>query len=351
MNKDRVRAFTDKIFADMASAMSAGLAFVGIKTGLFSAMSGRGPMTADEVVRATGLQPRYVEEWLNGMVASGYLEYEASPGTYELPDEHAFLLASEGTDHYAGGLFLMVPVLMRAAPRVAEAFAKGGGVPFDAFGDEGIEALDLLNRGQYEQRLASYWLKALPDVVRRLEEGASVLDVGCGAGRVALALARAFPNASIVGIDRSEASIANGKASAAREGVSGRVTFRAGTVDDLNPTGKFDLVTICDAVHDFTAPVQTLEQVRSRLKPEGVLFVIEPKASDRVEDNRNAVGAMYYGFSIFHCMTQSLAHGGPGLGTCMGPAKLESLARQAGFTRFERLDLRSGVLAFFAIRP
>ena len=350
MNKDRIRAFTDKIFADMAGAMSAGLAFIGIKTGLFSAMSGQGPMTAGQVVHATGLQPRYVKEWLNGMVAAGYLEYEATAETYKLPDEHAFLLASEGTDHYAGGLFLMVPVLMRVAPRVAEAFAKGGGVPFDAFGIEGIEALDLLNRGQYEQRLASYWLKSLPDLFRRLEEGASVLDVGCGAGSVALAIAKAFPNTTIVGIDASEGSIEKAKASAARDGVSGRVTFVAGAVDDLKPNEKFDLVTICDAVHDFVAPVETLEQVRSRLRPDGLLFVIEPKAGDRIADNCNAVGAMYYGFSVFHCMTQSLAHGGPGLGTCMGPAKLEALIRAAGFTRFERLDLRSNVLAFFAIR-
>src|SRR5215470_10719711 len=109
MNKHRIRAFTDKIFADMASAMSAGLAFIGIKTGLFSAMSGQGPMTVDEVVRATQLRPRYVKEWLNGMVSAGYLEYEGTAETYELPDEHAFLLASQGTDHYAGGLFLMVP--------------------------------------------------------------------------------------------------------------------------------------------------------------------------------------------------------------------------------------------------
>jgi ubiquinone/menaquinone biosynthesis C-methylase UbiE len=350
MDKDRIRAFTDKIFADMASAMSAGLAFIGVKTGLFSAMSGQGPMTADEVVRATGLQPRYVKEWLNGMVAAGYLEYEGTAETYKLPDEHAFLLASEGTDHYAGGLFLMVPPLMRVAPRVAESFAKGGGVPFDAFGIEGIEALDLLNRGQYEQRLASYWLKSLPDVVRLLEEGGSVLDVGCGAGSVALTLAKGFPNATIVGIDASEGSIEKAKASAAREGVAGRVTFFAGTVDNLNPAERFDLVTICDAVHDFAAPVETLEQVRLRLKPDGVLFVVEPKAGDRLEDNCNAVGTMYYGFSVFHCMTQSLARGGPGLGTCMGPAKLESLTRDAGFTRFERLDLRSGVLAFFAAR-
>ena len=350
MTKDRIRGFTDKIFADMAGAMSAGLAFIGIKTGLFSAMSGQGPMTADEVVRATGLQPPYVREWLNGMVSAGYLEYEGTAETYMLPDEHAFLLASEGTDHYAGGLFLMVPVLMRVAPRVAEAFAKGGGVPFDAFGIEGIEALDLLNRGQYEQRLASYWLKSLPDVVRFLEQGANVLDVGCGAGSVALTIAKAFPNTRIVGIDPSEGSIEKAKALAAREGVSGRVTFSAGAVDELNPAEKFDLVTICDAVHDFATPVETLKQVRSRLKPDGVLFVVEPKAGDRIEDNCNPVGAMYYGFSVLHCMTQSLARGGPGLGTCMGPAKLESLTRDAGFTRFERLDLRSNVLAFFAIR-
>ena len=149
----------------------------------------------------SGLMPRYVEEWLKGMTCAGYLDYDAAGETYRLPDEHAFLLASDDTDHFMGGLFSMVPVLLRTAPDVATAFARGGGVKFEAFGSEAVVGLDLMNRGQYEQRLTSYWLKALPDVAARLQAGGRALDVGCGAGRVCMALAKNFPAARIVGLD------------------------------------------------------------------------------------------------------------------------------------------------------
>lgn len=351
MEKERVKAFTDKVFGDMAGAMTAGLGFVGVKTGLFRAMAGKGPLTLEEVLGITKLQSRYVEEWLKGMVCAGYLEYESGAETYCLPDEHAFLLASEGTDHFAGGLFYMAPVLLRVAPQVAEAFEKGGGVPFADYGADGIEALDLVNRGQYEQRFAGQWLKSLPAVVENLEAGGRVLDVGCGAGRVALTLARAFPRATIVGADPDRASIRQANAAAAAEGMSARVRFLAQKTGELGSEEKFDLITACDCVHDMAMPVETLREIRGLLKPDGVLLMIEPKAADRLEENRTAVGTMFYGFSVFHCMTQSLAQGGPGLGTCMGPARAKALLQEAGFTRTEVLAIRSQVLSFYAARP
>jgi 2-polyprenyl-3-methyl-5-hydroxy-6-metoxy-1,4-benzoquinol methylase len=351
MDKERVKAFADKVFADMAGAMTAGLGFVGVKTGLFRAMAGRGPLTPEHVVRLTGLQFRYVEEWLNGMVCAGYLEHGPSAGTYCLPDEHAFLLASEGTDHFMGGLFCMVPVLLRIAPRVAAAFESGGGVPFEDYGADGVEALDLVNRGQYEKRFVAQWLKALPSVVRSLEAGGCALDVGCGAGRVVLALAQAFPRATVVGVDPDRESIRQANAAAAAAGLHGRVRFSAQSTGELDGEPKFDLITACDCVHDFAAPLETLKEVRARLKADGVLLVIEPKVADRLQDNCHAIGTMYYGFSVFHCMTQSLARGGPGLGACMGPARTRTLIHEAGFTRFEILDLKSQVLAFYAARP
>jgi len=181
MDKDRTKAFADKVFADMAGAMTAGMGYVGVKTGLFRAMAGKGSMRAEEVAREANLVPRYVEEWLKGMASARYLDYDPATQTYCLPEEHAFLLASEGTDHFMGGLFPMVPVLLRIAPDVASAFARGGGVAFEKFGAEGVFGLDVMNRGQYEQRLTSYWLNAMPDVRARLEAGGRALDVGCGA--------------------------------------------------------------------------------------------------------------------------------------------------------------------------
>jgi len=351
MDKERIKVFSEKIFSDMAGAMTSGLAFVGVKTGLFRAMAGKDPMTLQSVVAATKLQPRYVEEWLKGMVCAGYLDYEPSAETYQLPDELAFLLASEGTDHFMGGLFCLAPVLLRAAPRVAEAFEKGGGVPFEDYGPDCVEAFDLINRGQYEQRLAQHWLNSLPEVVERLNAGGSVLDVGCGAGRVVMTLASAFPRAKVVGVDLDQESIRQANAAAEDAGLGARARFLAKTIADLSSEEQYDLVTIFDCIHDFAAPVETLEQVRARLKPDGVLLAIEPKAADRLEHNRSPMVTMFYGFSVFHCMTQSLAQGGPGLGTCMGPARAESLVREAGFRGFEQLNIKSQSFAFYAARP
>jgi 2-polyprenyl-3-methyl-5-hydroxy-6-metoxy-1,4-benzoquinol methylase len=237
-----------------------------------------------------------------------------------------------------------VPALMRVAPRVAEAFEKGGGVPFADFGHDCVNALDLINRGQYDERFASYWLKSLPDITARLLAGGGALDFGCGSGHVAMALKKAFPRANVAGYDVDAESIRRAREAAASAKL--QIDFHTDV-----PPGKYDLVTICDCIHDLAAPIETLKAVRSLMLSNGTLFIVEPKAADRLEDNKNPVATMFYGFSVFHCMTQSLARGGPGLGTCMGPAQTEKLLREAGFKGFKMLDIKSMTNFFYAATP
>jgi len=289
-------------------------------------------------VEISKLQPRYVEEWLKGMVAAGYLDYDPGAQTYSLPEELAYFLAADHTDHFVGGLFAMVPPLMTVAPDVARAFAEGGGVRFERFGPDCVEALDLINRGQYEARFADYWMQSLPEAAARLRAGGRALDVGCGSGAVCAALAKAFPRAEVIGIDPDATSIA--RATGAK--------FFAKTTAEMERGEGFDLVSLCDVLHDLADPLTVLREIRALLRAGGTLFIIEPRAADRLEDNRNPVAATFYGFSLFHCMTQSLARGGPGLGTCLGPAATEALVRQAGYTRFRRLDIRSLTNLFYA---
>lgn len=344
MDREKTKVALEKVFRDMAGAMSAGMAFLGTRTGLFRAMQGKGPMRLEEVVHASGLAARYVEEWLKGMAAAGYLDYDPAAGTYALSEEMAYFVASEGSDHFVGGMWEMVPALLRQAPKVAEAFRKGGGVPFEQFGPDCVDALDLINRGQYETRFADYWLQAVPDAVSKLRNGGKALDFGCGSGRVCIALAKAFPQARISGVDVDASSIHRAGEAAQREGV--KVDFRVGEP----PAGPYDLITLCDCLHDLAAPIPTLQKMRTLLKSDGVLFIVEPKAADRVEDNRNPVATMFYGFSLLHCMTQSLARGGPGLGTCLGPAATEKLVREAGFHDFRLLEIKSMTNLFYAAR-
>jgi len=348
MDKEKIKSFVEQIFGDMAGAMTTGLGYVGVQTGLFRTMQGQGMMTVGRLAEAADLQPRYVEEWLKGMVCAGYVDYDATRETFALPDEHAFLLASDGTDHFAGGMFSMAPALLKVAPQVAQAFRQGGGVAFEDFGNDCVSALDLLNRGNYDHKLASYWLQAVPDVVARLEAGGRALDVGCGTGRASIVLADAFPASSFLGIDLNRESVDLAIRAAAQSHPN--VKFIAQSVEDLDSDETFDLILACDCVHDFSDPVNTLVAIRQRLGPDGVFFIIEPKAADRLEDNKHSIGTMFYGYSVFHCMTQSLANGGPGLGTCMGPARTESLMREAGFKEFQQLDIKSQVNLFYAVR-
>ncbi len=348
MNKDKIKTLTERIFRDMAGSMAVGLAHIGTQTGLFKVMAGQGPMTLAAVVTASGLHARYVEEWLKGMVCAGYLEYAIEDVTYCLPPEHAYLLTSDTTDHYMGGLFGMVPPLLTVAPRVIEAFRHGGGVPFADFAPECREAIDLMNRGNYEHRLVDYWLAQLPDVVARLRAGGRALDVGCGTGHVVQALAKAFPASEIIGVDPDANSIA-----AARRAVAALTPpprFVNATLDAVETELKCDLITLCDVLHDLPAPLPVLQDIRARLTIDGVLLVIEPRVSDRLEENLNPLATMFYGFSMFHCMTQSMAHHGAGLGACMGPTRTAALFREAGFTRIAQVPIKSPVNLFYAVQ-
>ena len=350
MDRQKMLTMADRVYRDVAGAMATGLAHLGVATGLFRAMGGKGPLTLDGVVEASGLDRRYVEEWLAGMVCAGYLDYDAAGATYALPDEHAFLLASDGTDHYMGGMFGMAPPLLAQAPRLVRAFREGGGVPFGDFAPECREAIDVMNRGNYEKRLVDYWLVQLPEVAAKLAAGGRVLDVGCGHGHAALAMAKGFPASEIVGVDPDASSIAEAQAAARAAGV-GNVRYVQAFLGDIPAAPGFDLITICDSLHDLPDPVAVLREVRARLAPGGALFVIELKVSDRLEENVSPIGAMFYGFSVFHCMTQSLAHGGAGLGACMGPAKTRALFEQAGFARAEQLPIKSPTNLFYAVYP
>jgi len=351
MEKKTVKDFTAKVFDDLSGAMASGLAYVGTRTGLFRAMTERGPMTLEEVISRSALQPRYVEEWLKGMVCSEYLKYDPVDQTFELPEEHGFMLSSDGSDHFIGGLFYAIPMAIGMAPRVAQAFFDGGGVPFEDYGEEGIEAIDLMNRGLYEQRFANYWLKSIPDVYSQLVSGGRVLDFGCGTGRATLALANAFPNSEFIGLDTNPGSIRKAQSYSKESGFMGQIHFVCESLDNFAKAGvgDFDLITACDCIHDLTNPVNVMMGLKGLLKVKGTLFVVEPKVADRLEDNINSIGSLYYGMSVFHCMTQCLADGGYSYGTCMGAAQLRALVNSAGFRRFEVLEIKSQTTSFYSI--
>jgi ubiquinone/menaquinone biosynthesis C-methylase UbiE len=337
MDKERMKAFSQRVFGDMAATMNTGLAYVGYKSGLFKAMDGKGPMTTEQVVQAAGLHPRYVEEWLKGMAAGGMLDY---------------FLNSEGTDHFMAGVYLRAVSLLHVAPQVADAFKSGGGVLFKDYPDDFHEISDMMNRGAYENRFVSYWMEQMPETKARLEAGgARALDFGCGAGRVPITLGKAYPRSTFIGVDSHALSIKMANELKQKEGAGDNVRFVNQRIDDFDADEPFDFISACDCIHDLEDPLGTLKKIRRLLKPEGVFFVIEPRVADDLEQNLNPIANMFYGISVFYCMTQSLAKGGPGLGTCYGQRNMQQLMADAGFTRFEVLNIKSPVNIFYGVRP
>lgn len=350
MDRQRSQQFMQKMVGDIATALATSLVLVGERSGLFAAMAGAGPLTSDALAARSGVPTRYVEEWLAALATAGYIEHDAANGVFTLPDEHAMFLVDPSSEYYLGGLVDGQLKLMAMAPRIAAAFQRGEGVPFAEFGAELPGALEAMNRSVYENRLVRSWLPELPEVVSRLEAGGRAVDVGCGTGVVPVTLAREFPAARIAGIDLDERSISAAARRASDAGVD--VQFGQATAEALPLDPPWDLVTSFDVVHDLPDPLLALRRIRAALATGGTYLMVEPRVADRLEDNAgNPFARMLYGISCLLCVPQSLAQGGPGLGACWGEARARELATQAGFGRFRRLEIRSPVMAFYALQP
>jgi 2-polyprenyl-3-methyl-5-hydroxy-6-metoxy-1,4-benzoquinol methylase len=210
--------------------------------------------------------------------------------------------------------------------------------------------LEVMNRPVYEARLVQHWLPALPEVLQRLQAGGSALDIGCGTGVVPITLARAFPTARIDGIDLDAHSIGLAQVAAQDAGLADRVHLAAQPIEALPVDAHWDLITTFDVVHDLPDPVGALRRIRAALSDGGRYLMVEPRVADDLQTNLgNPFARMLYGISCLHCVPQSLAQGGSGLGACWGEKRARALAGEAGFTQFERLPIRTAALAFYAL--
>ncbi len=342
MDRARIETFMER-FLDLASgATTMALLAVADRTGLLGWLAQAGSSTVDETAEGAGLERRYVEEILSGLAAGGVLEYE--DGRFTLPPEHAAFVADESSPYFMGGWMDMIPLLMAQVDGVASATRSGGGVAYPEFGDGMIEAIERGNAPSFNVFLIRRWLPAVPGLVERLEAGARVAEVGCGTGTAALLIARAFPASSVHGFDLSEDSIARARE---RADAVGNVEFHAASIEAVPLDPPFDLITTFDVVHDLADPLAGLKAIRAALAPDGVYLMMEPNASSDVGENLHSRGALLYGVSALHCMTQSLAVGGAGLGAAWGTARAMALAQRAGFSSCEILESISNRFSTF----
>jgi SAM-dependent methyltransferase len=349
LDQAKVEAFVERVVLDVGTAMRGGLLYIGDRLGIFKALADGTAVTPGELADRTGLNERYLREWLGSLSTAEYIEHDAATGTYRLPVEHALPLADEDFPFFTGGFIQMIVPTVTVAPKVAEAFKSGGGVTQDEYLPDMYEGIERGTAPWYKHHLVQEWVPAMTDAQAKLEAGGTALDVGCGGGLAAITLAKAFPRAQVSGYDVHPGSIERARANAAAEGVGDRTTFDVADGGDL-PEDRFDFVSTFDVVHDSVDPVGLMTSVRRSLREGGSYLMLEMNASGDVEENRNPLGKFLYNVSTLYCMTTSLAHDGAGIGACMGEEKARELAYAAGFSKFRKLPIEDAFSVLYELK-
>jgi 2-polyprenyl-3-methyl-5-hydroxy-6-metoxy-1,4-benzoquinol methylase len=324
-----MEAFGSRLIGMLDEAGTALMTSLGHRTGLFDAMARLPSATSDDLARESGLDERYVREWLGAMTTAKVVEYEPQGGRYRLPAAHAALLTRAATPNNFAVYAQYVALLGSVEDRIVECFRTGRGVPYSAF--DRFHDVMAEDSGQSVVGALDAIVALVPGLEEDLRSGISVLDVGCGSGRALVALSRAYPRSRFTGHDFSDEAIRAARAAAAEHGLS-NVAFEVR--DAAAPVGgeRYDLVTAFDAIHDQADPAAVLRAIRQRLAPDGVFLMQDIRASSALERNiDHPLAPFLYAVSVMHCMTVSLAQGGAGLGTMWGEERARAMLADAGF--------------------
>jgi 2-polyprenyl-3-methyl-5-hydroxy-6-metoxy-1,4-benzoquinol methylase len=353
VDPDRLRETSQQVFGALSGAMTAAMIYLGDRLGLYRALAGGAPVTSQELSDRTGLQERWVREWLFQQGAAGLLSHQGDD-RFSLSAEAEAILAEEDHPAFGAGFFTHLPQTMRVAEQLPESFRSGLGLPYDAFGPEGAVGIERGFAPWFRSRLIPEALPQIEGLIERLASGIEVADIGCGSGVAVLELARHFPHSTFRGYDISEHALTRAREARSAAALS-NATFHHAAREPLAEDGRYAFITTFDCLHDMTDPAAVIRSIRAAIAEDGVWLIADIKAQPDYASNvaRNPMAAMMYGTSVLTCMSSALSKpGGRGLGTLgLHAALAEQLAREAGFQRFAPLELDHPVNAFYVAQP
>lgn len=354
VDPDKLKFYSFHLFTKLEGAVTAGMIHLGDRLGLYRAMSEAGrPVTTAELAAATGTIERWVREWAYNQAASRMID--ANPdGTFSLSPEAAVVLADSGHPAFGMGMFHRLPQTMNALEHVRDSFRTGVGHDYDSHGPEGAVGIERSFEPWNSAFLVPVVLPSLDGVVEKLQQGAAVADVGCGAGSAVLLMARTYPNSEFTGYDISQYALARANDKLEASGLA-NASFADPRHRGLPEDGSLDLVCTFDCIHDMAHPQEVINAIRASLKPDGTWLLVDIKALDTFEENarKNPMASLMYGISVLSCMSSALSEpDGLGLGTLgLSENRAREMSEVAGFTRFRRLPVDHSVNAFYEVRP
>jgi SAM-dependent methyltransferase len=321
----------ERLFAGVLGMMDVYMVHVGDRLGFYGPLAASS-LSAAQLAAGTGTNERYVREWLEQQAATGIVEVETDGGErrYRLPAPHAEILLDRDSPNYMAAFARMMVGIVRPLPAVIDAFRTGEGVPYADYDADFCDGQGDMNRVQFVNFLASEWLPALPDVHARLQADppARVADVACGTGWSSIAIARAYPSVQVDGLDLDEHSIELARRNAHDEDLEDRLRFELRDAADPALAGRYQLVTMFEALHDLSRPVEALQAMRALLADDGAVLI----ADERVEDTFTAPA-------------------GEVEGTVMRRDTLREYATAAGFSEVQTLPIENDFWRFYRLIP
>jgi 2-polyprenyl-3-methyl-5-hydroxy-6-metoxy-1,4-benzoquinol methylase len=353
VDMSKAQKMAEHILGMLGGALVSAMIYLGDRMGLYRALQSGEPVTSDELARKMGLHERWIREWLQGQAAAGLVDYKGD-GRFGLSAEAACVLADENSPLFLAGGFCALPAQMAILERLPESFRTGLGLPYDALGPEGARGVERLLAPWYRTQLVPVALPKLDGVVAKLNAGAKVADVGCGAGIAAIEMAKAFPKSTFHGYDISKYALERAEANKARAGVA-NLTFHDATSQPIPGDTSFDFISTFDCLHDMAHPERVISAIHKALKPDGTWIIADIHGQPSFEQNltENPLAPLMYGFSVLCCMSSAMSEpDGLGLGTLGFPEPVaRRMVAEAGFTRFKSHDFDNPINAYYEVRP
>jgi 2-polyprenyl-3-methyl-5-hydroxy-6-metoxy-1,4-benzoquinol methylase len=349
LNSQKLDELLGKGLVDFGATFHAALVQIGDKLGLYKALAQGGPMTSAQLAERTHTNERYIREWLSSQAAGGYVTYDPATSQFSLSEEQAFALADENSPAFLPGAFQLALAATRSVKQITDRFRNGDGFGWHEHDAELFEGTERFFRPGYAAHLVQEWIPALEGVEAKLRSGAKVADVGCGHGASTILMAQAYPKSSFIGFDYHQGSIDAATERAKKAGVADRVKFAVGRAKDY-PGSDYDFVTFFDCLHDMGDPAGASKHVHQSLKKDGVWMIVEPFAGDKLEENLNPVGRIFYSASTLLCTPCSKAQEvGLALGAQSGEKRMKEVVMSGGFKIFRRATQTPFNLVYEAI--
>ncbi len=354
----QVEELVGRLFLGSVAAFELLTIHLGTELGLYAALARNGGATAPALADAAGIDPRYAREWLEQQAVAGLIDVDdvtlsQDNRTFRLPTAHAQVLLDEQSLAYVAPLGGLLASLGEVMPRLVAAYRAGTGIRFGDYGPYLRDGQGAFNRPAFTSTLASEWIATgLPDLHDRLlnQPAAAVLDVGCGYGWSSVALATAYPDVRVLGIDLDEPSIEAASRHAKEAGVDDRVSFRFADAADPELRGQFDAGFIFEALHDMARPIEVLAAIRGALADDGTVVIMDERVGEQFSAPADEVERFMYSASVLHCLPVGMAEQpSAATGTVMRPDTLREYATAAGFTDVQILPIHNDFFRFYRL--